>query len=91
MKTWDWDFDNLVEKGCERFKPHLVKNPEKLEQLEVCQKEETLTAAASTLVEEGEELAKNGDYQGAIEKFRKAKRWNPKLDINPEEKANIYK
>ncbi|MDY6900264.1 MAG: WD40 repeat domain-containing protein, partial [Cyanobacteriota bacterium] len=48
VKLWNWDFEDLVEKGCERFKEHLADNPEKLEQLEICQNEETLTAAAST-------------------------------------------
>ncbi len=58
-----------------------------MEELKVCQNPEILAKAASNLVKQGEELAKNGDSQGAVEKFRKAKKWNPKLDINPEEKA----
>ena len=37
VKLWNWDFDNLVNKGCERFKYHLADNPEKLAELEVCQ------------------------------------------------------
>ena len=87
VKLWNWDFKDLVEKGCERFRHHLANHPEKLEELKACQNQKTLTAAASTLVQQGEELAKDGNFEGAVEKFRKAKKWNPKLDINPEAKA----
>ena len=84
---WDWDFDNLLEKGCNRFRVHLIHNPDRLEELPVCQNEEILTAAASTLVGEGEDLSKDGDFEGAVEKFRQANEWNPELDLNPESKA----
>ncbi len=89
VKLWNWDFEDLVEKGCETFKHHLANNPEKLQQLEICQNEETLTAAASTLIKQGKESVNNGDYKTAVQKFRKAEKWNPKLDINPEEKAKL--
>ena len=52
-----------------------------------CQNQKILTAAASTLVEQGEESAKDGHLEQAAKKFRKAKKWNPKLDFNPESKA----
>ena len=87
LKLWNWDLENLVKEGCNRFREYLADNPEKLEELKICQNPEILAKAASSLVKQGEELAKNGNSQGAVEKFRKAKKWNPKLDINPEEKA----
>jgi len=40
VKIWNWDFDDLIKKGCERFKPHLLNHPEKLEQIDICQNEE---------------------------------------------------
>ncbi|MEM6755163.1 MAG: WD40 repeat domain-containing protein [Cyanobacteria bacterium P01_C01_bin.38] len=88
-KLWNWNFDNLLTRGCNKLQGYLVERPEKLEELKTCQNPEVLTKAASTLVKQGEELAQNGDYQTAVEKFHKAKKWNPKLDINinPEEKA----
>ena len=89
VKLWDWNFDDLIIRGCNRLQNYLIEHPEKLEELKVCQNQEIITAAASTLVEEGEELAKDGNYETAVEKFRKAKKWNPKLDINPEEKAKF--
>ncbi|MGB3761313.1 MAG: WD40 repeat domain-containing protein [Rivularia sp. (in: cyanobacteria)] len=87
VKLWDWNFDNLIARGCNKLKGYLIDRPEQLEELEVCQNPQILAKAAFTLVHQGEILAKNDDYQGAVEKFRKAKKWNPKLDINPEERA----
>ena len=87
VKLWNWNFDNLLIRGCNKLQGYLVEHPEKLEELKVCQNPERLAKAASTLMKQGEELTKNGDSQDAVEKFRKAKKWNPKLDINPEEKA----
>ena len=91
VKLWNWNFDNLLTRGCNKLQGYLVEHPKKLEELKACQNPEILAKAASTLVKQGEELAKNIDYEGAVEKFRKAKKWNPKLDINPEEKAKIQK
>ena len=87
VKLWNWDFEGLVKKGCERFKLHLANHPDKLEEVELCQNRELLIAAASTLVAEGEELANDGNFEEAVEKFRKANQWNPQLKINPEAKA----
>ena len=41
------------------------------------------------MVEEGDELANDGNFKAAVEKFRKANQWNSQLDIKPEEKAAI--
>ncbi|MDJ0634641.1 MAG: CHAT domain-containing protein [Xenococcaceae cyanobacterium MO_188.B29] len=87
VKLWNWNFNDLQRRGCNKLKSYLVERPEKLSELEVCQNQEILTAAASTLVEEGEELAKDGNFKGAVEKFRQAKKWNLSLDINPKAKA----
>ena len=90
VKIWNWDFDDfdsLTTRACNKLKSYLLNNIDKLEELKVCQNTEILTKAAFTLVKQGEELAKDGDYEAAVEKFRKAKEWNPKLNINPEEKA----
>ena len=40
-------------------------------------------AAASTLVEQGEKLATDGNVEGAVAKFKQAKAWNPQLEISP--------
>ncbi|BAY84588.1 WD-repeat protein [Calothrix parasitica NIES-267] len=89
VKLWNWNLDNLLTRGCNKFQGYLVERPKKLEELKACQNPEILTKAAYTLVQQGEELAKKGDSEGAVAKFRKAKKWNPKLDINPEEKAKF--
>ncbi|NEP29834.1 MAG: hypothetical protein F6K49_51030 [Moorea sp. SIO3I6] len=45
-------------------------------------------AVAPGLVKQGEKLAKEGDIDGAIAKFKEAKEWNPELELDPEKKAN---
>ncbi|MCJ8281611.1 MAG: ribosome assembly protein 4, partial [Rivularia sp. ALOHA_DT_140] len=87
VKLWNWDFDNLLTRGCGKLKGYLINNPEKLEEIKACQNPEILTDAASTLVKQGETLAKDGDLEGAVNKFRQAKTWNHKLNINPQVKA----
>ncbi|KST62349.1 nSTAND1 domain-containing NTPase [Mastigocoleus testarum] len=87
VKLWNWDFDNLLTRGCNRLEGYLVSYPDKLEELKVCQTPQVLAAVASNFIRQGEDLAKNGDFEDAVEKFRQAKKWNPKLDFNPESKA----
>ena len=89
VKLWDWDFDNLLTQGCNQLQDYLAEHPEKLEELKVCQNPEVFAKAASNLIKQGEQLAKNGESLDALGKFKKAKEWNPKLNINPEEKAKI--
>lgn len=81
VKLWNWNFDNLLTQGCKKLQGYLIYRPEKLEKLKVCQNSEILTKAAAILVRQGKKLAINGDYKTAVEKFRKAKEWNPKVDI----------
>ncbi|MEO0838435.1 MAG: CHAT domain-containing protein [Cyanobacteria bacterium J06643_5] len=83
VKLWDWNFDDLIIRGCNRLQNYLIEHPEKLEELKVCQNPEIITAAASTFVQKGEELAKNRDYESAIENFRKAQQFDANIDLNP--------
>ncbi len=83
VKIWNWDFKNLLQKGCHRFRHHLADNPEKLEKLQICQNQKTLTVAASTLVRQAEELSKNGDFESAVEKLKKAQQFDANIDLNP--------
>jgi WD40 repeat protein len=87
VKLWNLDLKNLLMLGCDWLQYYLPQHPDTLEQLQVCQSKPLLTAAASTLIEQGESLAKEGDFEGAVAKFKEAKVWNPKLDFNPEAKA----
>ena len=86
-KLWNWDFDNLLTRGCSKLKGYLINHPEKLEEIKACQNREILTHAASTLVKQGQKLAKDGHLKSAVNNFRKANKWNPELKINPEVKA----
>ncbi|MEM6403261.1 MAG: tetratricopeptide repeat protein, partial [Cyanobacteria bacterium P01_D01_bin.116] len=86
VKLWDWNFDNLLTRGCNQFQDYLVEHPKKLEELKVCQNPEILAKAPSTLVKQGEELGKNGDYKGAVEKFKQAQQLDAKVDLNPRTK-----
>jgi WD40 repeat protein len=83
VKLWNWDFDNLVEEGCNTFTHHLVNHPDELEQLQICQNKEIMKAAASTLVEEGEELAKDDNLEAAVEKLKKALQFDRNIDLDP--------
>ena len=87
VKVWNWDLDNLLTRGCKKIEGYLINHPEKLKEIEVCQNREILTAAAFTLAKQGKQLAKHGNSKTAVEKFRQAKNWNPKLDIDPKLKA----
>ena len=73
VKLWNLDFDNLLNRSCNKLKDYLENRPEKLEELKVCQNKEMLTAAASTLVREGEELAENGNFEEAVKSLVKLK------------------
>ncbi|MEI2579911.1 WD40 repeat domain-containing protein [Scytonema sp. PRP1] len=88
VKVWRiGGLDELLTRGCQWLKSYLAQRPEKLEQLEVCQTQSMLVETAPALVSQGEKLAQTGDFDGAVAKFKKAKVWNPKLQINPETKA----
>jgi tetratricopeptide (TPR) repeat protein len=84
---WDLNFEDLLASGCHVLHNHLILNPETLAELKQCQKPDILAAASPELVAEGEELARNLDIDGAVAKFRQAQQWNPKLDFDPQAKA----
>ena len=87
VKLWNWDFDNLLTRGCSKLKGYLINHPEKLEEIKACQNREILAHAASTLVKQGEKLAEDGNFKSAVNKFRKANKWNRELNINPQVKV----
>ena len=84
---WDFDFDNLVKSGCSRLENYLAFHSEVLAELKVCQNSSLLTRSAKVLVVQGEEEARNGNVEVAINKFRLAKKWNPQFKFDPEKKA----
>ncbi|MDZ7957817.1 MAG: tetratricopeptide repeat protein [Aulosira sp. DedQUE10] len=83
------DLENLVDLGCNWLQDYLPNHPETLAELQLCQNKSILMAAAPTLVAQGEELARTGEFEKAVAKFKQAKEWNPQLDINPETKAKV--
>ncbi|GAB1540627.1 hypothetical protein NUACC21_32960 [Scytonema sp. NUACC21] len=87
VKLWDFDLKNLLRLGCNWLQYYLPQHPETLADLQGCQTKPLLSAAASTLIEQGEKLATEGNFEGAVVKFNKAKVWNSKLNYNSEVKA----
>ncbi len=84
---WNLDLENLLTLGCGWLQDYLRFHPESLEELEPCQTPTLLLAAPDSFVTQGEKLAQAGDFERAIEKFKKANSWKPKLVLNPEIKA----
>ena len=84
---WDFNFDNLVKSACSRLENYLALHPQQLASLKICQTPSVLARAAQVLLLEGEESARNGDIDIAIEKFRAAQKWNPQLKFDPARKA----
>ncbi|MBR8835916.1 MAG: AAA-like domain-containing protein [Stigonema ocellatum SAG 48.90 = DSM 106950] len=89
VKLWNLNLENLLTLGCGWLQGYLISHPETLEELEQCQNQNKslLIVAADSLVTQGEKLAQDGDFEGAVAKFKKANAWKPKLVINPEVKA----
>ncbi|WP_293097855.1 AAA-like domain-containing protein [Moorena sp. SIOASIH] len=81
------DLGEMLTRGCKLLEDYFVDHPEHLESLEKCQDSDGKIAAASGFVKQGEYLAKNGNVDGAIAKFQKAKQWNPELELEPEKNA----
>jgi len=85
-----WSIDNLTElltQGCNWLKGYLINKPEVLETVEVCQDFIVKQEAAFTLILQGEELARNGNFNSAVIKFKKAQAWDTNLKFDPEKKA----
>ncbi|MEH1966025.1 WD40 repeat domain-containing protein [Nostoc sp.] len=84
---WDFDFDNLLFSGCSLLNHYLIAHPEVLEELQSCQTPSRLAQGATTLLIQGEKLARNDDINGAVEKFRKAQQWDNKLKFDSQTRA----
>ncbi|PLZ50948.1 hypothetical protein CBP15_15020, partial [Fischerella thermalis WC442] len=87
IKLWRLNLDDVLARGCSHLQQYLISHPDSLEKLKICQNQSLFLAAAPTLVVQGEKLATEGKYEEAVAKFQKAKKWDSKLDINPEVKA----
>jgi WD40 repeat protein len=87
IKLWRLNIDDVLSRGCSTLQQYLISHPDTLEKLKVCQNQSLFLAAAPTLVAQGEKLATEGKYKEAVAKFQKAKKWDSKLDINPQVKA----
>ncbi|WP_365973093.1 AAA-like domain-containing protein [Moorena sp. SIO4G3] len=81
------DLGEMLARGCKLLEGYFVENFEALESLSSCQDSVDKVAVAPGLVKQGEKLAKEGDVDGAIAKFQKAKAWNPELELEPDKKA----
>ncbi|MEH2374501.1 WD40 repeat domain-containing protein, partial [Nostoc sp.] len=84
---WDLDFDNLLLSGCKLLNNYFIGHPEVLEELQSCQTPSRKAQGATTLVIQGEKLARNHDIKGAVEKFGKAQQWDNKLKFDSQAKA----
>ncbi|MGI2906587.1 AAA-like domain-containing protein [Tolypothrix sp. VBCCA 56010] len=87
IKLWNLDIDNLLSQGCNRLQNYLIIHPNTLSELKVCQNKSILLAAVPAMIAQGEKLGNEGNFDDAVAKFKTAKEWNPKLEINPEVRA----
>jgi WD40 repeat protein/tetratricopeptide (TPR) repeat protein len=93
VKLWNFDLEELIARGCDWLDTYLVKqSPELLMELAVCQQQNPalLVEAAPMLVQRGEELARQGKDQQAIELFQQAIDWDNRLDFDPRQKADAH-
>jgi uncharacterized protein with WD repeat len=79
--------EQLLARGCSWLNDYLITHPKDLETLAECQNKSNLMAAAPFLVKEGEGQATAGNIDEAITTFRKALKWNPNLELDPEAEA----
>jgi WD40 repeat protein len=90
VKLWNaatLNDDQLIVRGCQWVQEYLILHPEVLQDTEACQSDTLFIQAASALVSQAEDLAWEGDVQGAIAKFQMALEWNSQLQIDPEKIA----
>ena len=87
---WDLDFDNLLLSGCNLLNNYFIGHPEVLEELRSCQTPSRKAQGATTLVIQGEKLARNDDINGAVEKFSKAQHWDNKLKFDSQARAKEF-
>lgn len=88
-KLWNFSLDTLMTQGCDWLTEYLTVHPEALIELEVCQNDEIVVAAAPMLLTQGDALTKTGDFDRAIAKFQQARQWDSSLQIVPEKRAAI--
>ncbi|HLO85643.1 MAG TPA: ribosome assembly protein 4 [Nostocaceae cyanobacterium] len=84
---WDLNLQSLVKDACNLLNDYLIVNPDVLAELEDCQTPKRLQQAATVLVIQGEQLARNKDIDNAVVKFRQAKGWDNSLNFDPQGKA----
>ncbi|MEO0536867.1 MAG: ribosome assembly protein 4, partial [Cyanobacteria bacterium P01_A01_bin.123] len=90
VKLWDFELEDLIARGCDWLGTYFVKqSPALLMELVVCQQQNpSLTvAAAPLLVAQGEDLAREGNVDGAIALLRQAVAWDQTLTIQPQIRA----
>ena len=81
------DLNELLECGCKWLNAYLIIHPRKLAKFKECQNESNRKQAVPFLLEEGNQLAKDGYLDEAIITFQQALKWNPELKFNPQAKA----
>ncbi len=82
---WDFDLDNLMKIACDWASDYLNSdNSDSEKNRNLC---DGIEFAGSVLIMQGENMARAGDVEGAIARFEKAQKQNPKLNFDPKEKA----
>ncbi len=81
------NLDLLLERGCKWLNYYLINHPKELEKLEICQNDSNKFEAAPFMFEEGEIEARSGNIDNAVSNFSIALKWNPKLNFDPNIKA----
>ncbi|MEI2583494.1 nSTAND1 domain-containing NTPase, partial [Scytonema sp. PRP1] len=87
---WNFNLENLVRDGCTWLNSYLTTHTDVLEELKACQNDSIRVKAAPALVTQGEELARNGNINAAINKFYKAQTWDSNLKLDPKAKAQEF-
>jgi hypothetical protein len=80
--------DMLLARGCTWLHNYLLVTPAALQRLTVCHTPDRLRAAAPNLVADSEALARQGKIAAAIEGFKRAQQWDPRLNFDPVARAN---
>jgi WD40 repeat protein len=88
VKTWDIEnLDALIVKGCNRLNIYLINSPQDLRRLTACQTPERTLSAVPNLVEDSDKLAEKCRIVEAIEGYKIAREWDPRLIFNPNTRA----
>ncbi|MCT7991090.1 nSTAND1 domain-containing NTPase [Laspinema olomoucense] len=92
LRLWPMGWKNWLQMGCNQLQYHpVLVAPETdvaREAGETCQKYAwNQTESAQFLVSQGNALAREGDIEGAVAKFKQAKKLDATLDLEPEAEA----